>query len=191
MMSCMADTADPVKTTDTLDAAESPWTGKRVGILIAAALWALATTAVIVFLIGPLVLASAGIGPASGTVSVSSCFEATTFDGHTDGHKCNGYLTRKGAQQPAETITFRSSGLHEGGDIDVRFAGNQYTEAYVGGVLNSVWWGLLVAAFGWPPLAWLAIRGRRDHSTSDELLFGQLGLIVVVLVLGLPMTLFA
>ncbi|WP_285597454.1 hypothetical protein [Kineosporia sp. NBRC 101731] len=174
-----------------LDTPESPWTGKRVGLFVVAALWALATTAVIVILAGPLVLASAGIGPASGTVSVSSCFVASTADGYIDGHECQGSFTRRGEQTPGEMVTFRSRGLHESGKIDVRFAVNHYTQAYVGGVLNFVWWCLLLAAMGWPPLAWLIVRGRRDYSTSDDLVFGQLGLIFIVLVLGLPMTFFA
>ncbi|MEW2175999.1 hypothetical protein AB0890_06610 [Streptomyces sp. NPDC005406] len=73
---------------------------------------------------GPHLAAVLGVGPVDGVMTISSCYDATDFEGNQDGTDCSGTYTPRGAGEPRRRITLDKAGTSHkpGSTVEVRLA---------------------------------------------------------------------
>ncbi|MEV6308295.1 hypothetical protein AB0M10_06775 [Streptomyces sp. NPDC051840] len=145
---------------------------------------------------GPHLTAGLGIGPVDGTITISSCYEATDPEGNDDGTDCTGMYTPRAEGEPRRRITLdKAATSHRAGStVEVRLVrGRAYEPSgYATGTWVTVS-GLILGAFLALSLFFRASarKGEWSHGGDYVLVFiaAELAALVVGFVAGATTTL--
>ncbi|MGW2477038.1 hypothetical protein [Streptomyces sp. NPDC001665] len=99
---------------------------------------------------GPHLAAGLGIGPVDGTMTISSCYEATDYEGYDDGTDCTGMYTPRTEGEPRRRITLdkAATSRRSGSTVEVRLVRGRAHEpsGYAAGTWVTVS-GLILGPF--------------------------------------------
>lgn len=145
---------------------------------------------------GPHLAAGLGIGPVDGTMTISSCYEATDYEGYDDGTDCTGVYSPRAGGEPRRRITLdKAATSHRAGStLEVRLVrGRAYEPSgYAAGTWFTVS-GLMLGPFLALSLFFRASarHGEWSHNGDYVLVFiaAELASLVVGFVFGLTVSL--